>query len=122
VDWLARFAAASTMDELRDLWRQAGGANALDEDTRKAWHAKGMELKAAARGAEPEAATGTEQQAQEPDRDQVWTEIMGLAAQAGWATDELMDRFQAAMGVEAYDADGWTYEQFRDSLKSGAVA
>lgn len=126
VDWLARFRAASTMDELRDLWTRAGGAGALDDEGRKVWHAKGMELKAAARGAEPAGAVGDEQPAApaepEPDRDAAWTRVLNLAAARGWNTDQTAEKMRAVIGKDQFDGDGWDLTLFAEQIEAGRVA
>jgi hypothetical protein len=122
VDWLARFAAASTMDELRDLWRQAGGANALDEDTRKAWHAKGMELKAAARGAEPTEQEETAEPEPEPDREAAWNKVLALAGERGWDLDTTAAKMRDTVGKDQYDGDGFDFTIFAEQIEAGRVA
>jgi len=120
------------MDQLRALWKLAGGANALDEDTRKAWHARGMELKAAARAGQgnsaeagvqdPVSGTSTVDGQQEPDRDAAWTRVLALAAERGWDTEQAVARMKDVIGKDQFDADGWDFSIFAEQIEAGRVA
>ena len=113
-DWKAEFAAATTLDALRALWKQAGGANGMDEETKKAfWAAKDRIDAAAKPAADAEV---------EPDRDDMWASVLSLAGEREWKTAEVSQRLREYIGKDVTDANGWEIQGFRDALKNGEVA
>ena len=116
-DWKTEMAAATTLDALRALWKQAGGANGMDEETKKAFWAAKDRIDAAAKPAEAAADAEIE-----PDRDDMWASVLSLAGEREWKTAEVSQRLRDYIGKDVTDANGWEIQGFRDALKNGEVA
>lgn len=116
-DWQADMAAATTLDALRDLWKEAGPAGALDQPTKDAFWARKAELDAAATPSEP-----VVDAEQEPDRDTTWAQVLKLAGERGWNTTETSRQMLAVIGKSPGDADGWAFMQMVEWLKSQPVS
>lgn len=111
--WEKAIDNAANLEQLRQLWQPIGDAGFMDEPMRNAFWARRTQL---SNRTQPDASQETE-----PDRDQVWSQILALASDRDWKTPEVSARMRQSVGCDPANADGWTLTQFRDAIKTGAV-
>jgi hypothetical protein len=129
IDWPARFAMATSTEELRTMWTACGRAGSLAAN-KPAWFEANAKLRAATAAVEagqaPDADGGQVEvltAEAEPDKDLTWTLILTEANKLGWNTPFASKAFREQMGRDVTDADGWTMSQFLEHLRrSTAVA
>jgi hypothetical protein len=97
---------AVSVEEVREIWRQAAAANALDEGLSAYLSARVDDLKAGV------PATPSETPA---DLDALWAACV-MAAPDGMTTDELRARFSGFAGCAPSDATVAQLQEFRNSL------
>jgi hypothetical protein len=126
------------VEDLQQLWRQAGTDGVLTDAVKKVLQGRVAEIQAAAAKAsdgqavktappvvEPAPVPPTAQVVDadvEPDADETWAAIVREAGKAGWNLPTLEDKFSTALGKDAGDANGWELEHFLGELKTGRVA
>ena len=138
--WQDRFATATDTTQLRDMWKPAGDAGALDAPTRAAFMAAKKRLddeatRAAAAAAEPAAAKedwppvaepptdavpdhGEPVDGElEPDKAQVWGQVLAAAGQRGWTLQQTKTELEKITGYAFDAADGWAVQLFLDYLE-----
>jgi hypothetical protein len=107
-DWLALTQSATTLDEVRALWRQAG-----EEGTRTEAVATAMQTKSAQLQPSPEPSA---------DPDEVWQRIV-MACPQGWTLNDLeLDFHEWSKGKEPGDADAATLNEYLAKVTGAAVA
>lgn len=107
VEWLALVQAATTVDEIRALWRQSGDEGTRTDAVTAAMQAKSTQL----------------QPSPEPsgDPDEVWQRIV-MACPSGWTLGDLeVDFYQWSQGKDAEHADAATLNQYLAKLTGVAV-
>lgn len=113
-------AEATTLEEMGPLWNSLIESGA-PETVKELWRQRRTEIRTgtAAPAAIAEAAPVDGEA--EPDREEMWQAALSLAGKLGWNTQTTSQRFREEMGKDPAQADGWTHEQFRDALKTGAI-
>jgi recombination directionality factor gp3-like protein len=132
-EWLARFAAARDLEELRGMWKPAGNDGALDQEGRAAYMAAKTRIEAEHAAAEaepvvrqpppdpepdtPAAPDETVVDADiEPDRLAVWNLIVAKAGELKWSLDRVTADMKERTGHDRTSADGWAMQLYLDVL------
>jgi hypothetical protein len=117
-DYVAAIAAATTREEVRELWRAAKDARVANgPEVEAAAKARVADLEAAEQAAE----TSTPSSAPEPDAEQVWQRLV-QSAPAGWTLSALEDAFlQRNKGVHPSTGTGAQLAEFADAVTGGWI-
>jgi hypothetical protein len=121
-------AAAKTLLQIQQLWKDASDADILATGNLRAiLKARGDELDPNRRA--PAAEPAVEEEApvdaddtEEPDAEGVWMQINALAGKRKWSSADLEQRVCAYLNRSSDEANGWQLDKFLTALKSGQVA
>lgn len=126
VDFAALVEGASTADELRALWHQAGESGCLDEGLKTAFTARSKELLAenseAAEVIEATVEPDDEvSDSEDSDGEAEFTAMLAAAGKAGWETNEVTRAFEVWAALPIDEASPSQLVEFTGLLKSGQV-
>lgn len=126
-EYLAMADDAKNLEQVRSLWTDAAHDSALTDAVKAKLNEK------AAKYAPKPAAAATETVATEPpadevvdaevadDADAVFTQIMSVAGELRWNSEELEQRIQAFLNKSSDDADGFELTRFLEAVKAGEI-
>jgi hypothetical protein len=113
MDYLQLAGMATSLDEVRNLWRHADAAGVLTDDLRAALMEAGQRFNPAPAAGEPAAV----------DAAAAWQDLLTAAGEAGLSTSKLKAAFvDWSHGVELEDADPQSWVEFTTILQGGEAA
>lgn len=126
---LAQIPLARNVPQVQQLWRDAAKAGdaVLTDEVKAALTARAKELEqpadeseATPPPAEPRAEEAVEVEL-EPDLNETWMQIQGVAAEHGWNSDALEQRITARFNKPSDEINGWQMQDFIAAVKAGEV-
>lgn len=131
-DWTDLLADATTPEECRAIWLQAGAAGALTDALRVAITSRAQELApvdvpqdVTVRIDEASTSEGepvNDDAGDEPDVDAAWMNVVTVAGQNGWSATALVDAFEQWAGLAPADSDPIQITGFLTELRAGRIS
>lgn len=116
-DWAALAEACTTLQEVRDLWKEASDAGALDDALKDTLGEAAQRLTPT-----PAPEQVAEEAQAEPDPDATWHQILKAHGERGDSTDAVREAFTIwSKGIAPEDADGFGLHDYLTHLQGGAA-